>query len=303
MFVMNDMFDCVVIGGGAAGLSATLTLARANRKVLLLDGGAKRNDASSHIHNLLGHDGMERAAFYAQAHAQLEAYDNLYHWDLMAEYVMPKPGGFIIRVEGDEEVEAPTIVLATGLRDVLPGVPGLDALWGTRVLHCAYCHGYEVRGRRIGLYAKPKDIYAMLEANLNISDDIVVFFDEHVPDEAMRATLERLGIAHYSQFVERLDETADGVAVVLEGGERVDVAALFIKPGREQRSGLPDLIGCQRYPSSEIMIDVWGRTSVAGVYAAGDAAGSYAQLASSISSALHAAVAVNIDLNHRLIAG
>lgn len=295
------VFDALVVGGGVAGLAAALTLGRANRYAMLLDGGVPRNAPSKTIHNLLGHDGEDREAFYARAHAEISAYEKLYHWDLNAVRIDPVENGFAAVLETGEEVLARTVIFATGIRDILPDAPGFVELWGSRVLHCAYCHGYELRDGAIGIYAHPRDVFTLLEANYSIARQITVFFEEEAPSPEMMARLTVLGIAYATAPVVGLEAHAQGVDVVLATGARKQVSALFIKPGREQRSPLPEQLGCAFYDTGDIAIDAWGRTHVPGIYAVGDAAGHYAQLASAIASGLHAGVAVNIDLNAAIL--
>lgn len=292
-------FDAVVIGGGIAGLSAALALARANRTVLLLDGGEKRHAASQYMHNLIGYDGVERTQFYAQAHAGLAAYAHLYHWDMQAEEVVRQDDGFVLRLEGGEQAHARAIILATGLYDVLPDVPGMEALWGRRVLHCLYCHGYEVRERPLGFYGKADHVFDFLKSYLHLSRDITVFFDGDEPGPMVAAQLQMLGVKQHRGIITLLQEQGDGLAMTFEDGSSAEVAALFVRPRTEQYSPLAAQLGCAIDAQGAIGTDAWGRTRVAGIYAAGDAAGQLQQLASAQASGLHAAVALNHDLNER----
>ncbi|MBA4275065.1 MAG: thioredoxin reductase [Alphaproteobacteria bacterium] len=290
-------FDVVVVGAGVAGLQATLTLARARRRVLLLDGGPQRHAVSSHMHNMIGADGMERTAFFDAAHATIAQYEEAYHVAGEAVSVVPTEDAFVLTLAGGEEVMCAAVLLTTGLHDVLPEVAGMQALWGTRVLHCAYCHGYEVGGRAIGLYAKPAYVFDLLEANLNLSPDITVFFDDEATDARLVEQAEALGVRVVTTPIAQVTQTADGVGVVLTDGTTCEVAALFVKPVQVQRSSLPQAMGCSINERGFIAADGWGRTSVPWVYAAGDAAGAYAQLASSVAAGLHAAVIINADFN------
>lgn len=294
-----QQFDAVVVGGGVAGLSATLTLARGNRRVLLLDGGAKRHAPAAVMHNLIGYDGAERAEFYERAHADLAAYEHVYHWDMQAVEAVKQEHGFVLTLEGGEQVQARSVILATGLSDMLPDVPGMDAFWGKYVLHCLYCHGYEVRDQPLGFYAKPEYVFDFLKSYTHLSGDITVFFDGADPGPMVAARLQMLGIKYQTGVITLLREQDDGLVVSCENGKNTQVAAMFIRPPSQQRSPLPALLGCFIDGQGVIGTDAWGRTRVAGVYAAGDAAGQLQQLASAIASGLHAAVALSHDLNEQ----
>ncbi len=169
--------------------------------------------------------------------------------------------------------------------------------WGKQVLHCAYCHGYEVRSKPIGQLAKTDYMYDMLEANLSISNNITLLFDgENVPGETL-ARLAVHDIRSRTEFIDKVEEVDGMLEVTFEGGQTQRLAALFVKPERAGHSQLAQQVGCELTQTGEIVTDSWGRASVRNVYAAGDIANAYAQLSSAIASGLHAAVAINIDLN------
>ena len=146
------MFDVVVIGGGPAGLQATLTLARGQRRVALVDGGAPRNQRAVQVHNFVSRDGIPPKDFRAESRRQLEGYGVRLVQGLVRG-VHGEPDGFTVDVDDDTRLEARRIVVALGVRDVLPDWSGLAALWGDTIFQCPYCHGHEVRGTRWAVYA------------------------------------------------------------------------------------------------------------------------------------------------------
>src|SRR3954471_3920349 len=143
-------YDAVVVGGGPAGLQATLTLARVHREVLMVDSGSYRNDPADQMHNVVTHDGTPPADFRAAARKELAAYDTATVRDDAVTSIRPSDGGFLLAL-GDEEVRTRGIVLATGVVDTLPEKPGLAELFGSVVAHCPFCHGHELAGGPIGI--------------------------------------------------------------------------------------------------------------------------------------------------------
>jgi thioredoxin reductase len=148
---MTNTYDAVVVGGGPAGLQATLTLARVHRKVLMIDSGHYRNDPARHMHNVVTHDGAQPAEFRAAARKELAAYDTVTVRDDAATSIAPTEGaGFEVALEA-ERVATRGVVLATGVVDTLPGTPGLSELFGSVVAHCPFCHGHEFAGGHVGI--------------------------------------------------------------------------------------------------------------------------------------------------------
>ena len=145
-----DTYDVVVIGGGPAGLQATLTLARVHRTVLMVDSGTYRNDPAAHMHNVVTHDGTPPAEFRAAARKELAAYDTVTVRDDAVTSVAAEGDGFAVAL-GDEVARARGVVLATGVVDTLPDKPGLDGLFGSVVAHCPFCHGHEFAGHHVGI--------------------------------------------------------------------------------------------------------------------------------------------------------
>lgn len=151
----ETLHDALVIGGGPAGLQAALTLARVHREVVLVDDDRPRNSMSAHMHNVISLDGSPPAEFRAQGRRDLAAYDTVTLLDDAVRSLDRTDDGFLAHTESGAELRARRVVLATGVRDELPDVPGLAELWGTLVHHCPFCHGHELAGGRIGLLAGP----------------------------------------------------------------------------------------------------------------------------------------------------
>lgn len=273
------MLDALVIGGGPAGLQAALTLGRVHRTVLLVDSGEYRNAPAAHLHNLIGSDGMPPADLRAAARRDLAAYDTVRLRDGAVTAVRGEAGAFDVELADGSVETARAIVLATGVRDELPDIPGLADQWGRRVAHCPFCHGHEFAGGRIGILAPDPARLAHLSGLLRpISSDLV-------PVE---------GLA-------RVDEHGDGLRLTLADGGAVDVDGLFatsiVRP-----SPLVSALGLEVGASGAVLLDPFGRTSRAGVYAAGDTAharelpGPMQSIATAIAAGLGAGSTIAADL-------
>jgi thioredoxin reductase len=240
-------YDAVVIGGGPAGLQATLTLARVHRRVLMLDSGSYRNDPADHLHNLLTHDGTPPADFRAAARKDLAAYDTVQVRDSAATRVAVDGTGFRVEI-GAESVTARGVILATGLRDTLPDMAGLDALFGGVVAHCPFCHGHEFAGRPVAVIGAAGHIGQIMGP---VASSVTVLEEE---------------------AIDRVEPSESGARIVLTDGSSADFGGIFVATETQQAAPFADQLGLDLLPSGCVEVDVMGRTSLPGVHAAGDMA-------------------------------
>lgn len=295
MSTAHETFDAVVIGGGAAGLSASLALGRATRRVLLASCGAPRNAPADAAHNVFTRDGTPPAELVRIGREQLGAY-NVVIRDECAVDVRRNGDAFVVKLESSE-VLTRGIILATGVRDVLPDKPGFQELWGKGVLHCPYCHGWEVARRPLGIYARGEDALHFSKLIRGWTDDLTVFTDGD--PELSTTDLERIrsnGIIVRDEPVLRLVGTDELEAVVLQSGEVIPRAALFIRPRQELRSDLPHKLGCAISAQGRVDADSQGRTNVPFVFVAGDMAPGHQSVPTAAATGAMAGAALNIDL-------
>lgn len=273
----NDAYDAIVVGGSFAGLSAALQLARARRRVLVVDAGRPRNRFSQAAHGFLGQDGTPPSAILETARAQLQAYPTA---ELRAgEAVQARTGDGEVEVTlaSGATLRGRRLVLATGVVDELPDVPGLAERWGRTVLHCPYCHGYEVAGRRLGVLATSARIVHQALLLPDWSNDVTLFTNGAVAlDAEQRAALAARGVRVDTRPVDAVVGDApklDGVR--LRDGEVVALDALFTMGRTCMASPLAEQLGCaidEGPVGPVIRTDERKETTVPGVYAAGDAA-------------------------------
>ena len=268
--------DAVVVGGSWAGLSAGMQLARARRRVLVVDAGRPRNRFARASHGFLGQDGRAPADVAADARAQVLAYPTAGLVEGEAEHARRAGDGFEVVLASGETLRAARLVLATGVVDELPEVEGLRERWGVTVLHCPYCHGYEVADRRLGVLATgPASMHqAMLIPDW--SADVTLFTNgAFAPDAEQRAALAARGVRVEERPVRALLGDAprlDGVR--LADGEVVPLDALFTASRTRMASPLAEQLGCaldEGMNGPIVRTDDFKETTVPGVYAAGDA--------------------------------
>lgn len=266
------MFDAIVVGGSYAGQSAALQLARARRKVLVVDGGQRRNRFADHSHGFLTQDGSDPSEIAARARDQLTKYPNVVWRDGVVDGAAGVADGFELQVDG-ETVAARRVVLAMGVRDDLPPVPGLAERWGKAVFHCPYCHGYELNEGRIGvLGVSPLSLHHALMLP-DWGDTTFFLNDAFEPDSTQLAQLEARGVKLERAPVVRVSgERAD---IELADGRIVQLDGLFTATQTSVASPIAGQLGCDFEDGplgAFIRTDVMKATSVPGVFACGDAA-------------------------------
>ncbi|HWK27554.1 MAG TPA: NAD(P)/FAD-dependent oxidoreductase [Solirubrobacter sp.] len=283
-------YDVVIIGGGPAGLAAALTLGRSLRTTILFDGGAPRNAPADAMHNVLGRDGTPPAQLREDARRELAAYPTV---ELRDAAVASVAAGFTVTLASGEAATARRLLLATGVVDELPAIPGFAERWGRTVLHCPYCHGYEQRGKRLAvLGATPHHAFVATLVR-RYGDDVVLLTNGEAPPEIA-------GLQTISTPLAALEGAA---TAVFADGSRLERDALFAGgPARQHASFAADL-GCAFLPDGSVEVDEFGRTSVSGVSAAGDLAhraslpGPMAAVSAATTAGMIAAVALDQELH------
>ncbi|KQQ45330.1 thioredoxin reductase [Duganella sp. Leaf126] len=286
-------FDVIVVGGSYAGLSAATQLARARRRVLVIDTGQRRNRYARHSHGFLGQDGREAAAIAADGRAQLLSYPTVQWREGMAARAARLDDGFRITLNDGRDAGAQALVLATGVVDELPALPGLAERWGASVFHCPYCHGYELMAGRIGVLAVgPLSMHHALM--LPDWGQVTLFLNGAFdPDQEQLAALAARGVAIERTAVARIVGHA---TVELADGRALEMAGLFVMSRTHSASPLAEQLGCamEEGPTGLfVRTDAAKATSVAGVFACGDAARAAGNVALAVADGALAGVAAH----------
>lgn len=292
------IYDVVVVGGGAAGLSAALVLGRARRQVAVIDAGAPRNAPAAHMQGFLSRDGMPPADFLLAGRAEVTEYGVELIDDQVGGITGGIGGGFSVRLAGGRELQARRILVATGVSDELPEIPGARERWGRDLLHCPYCHGWEVRDTPIGVLGTLAGSVQHALLVRQWSDDVVFFAHTYDLTATEHAQLDARGIRIVNGEVARLVVEADRLTgVELLDGRMIARTAIFIRPRNVPHDDGPlNALGCQVDDAGFVTVDATGRTSTPGVWAAGNVVDPRAQVITSAGAGSAAAIAINADL-------
>jgi thioredoxin reductase len=289
-----NVYDVVVVGGGAAGLSAALVLGRARRRVAVVDAGAPRNAPAAHMQGFLSRDGMPPADLLAAGRMEVAGYGV----QLVEDQVVGIEPGFYVRLAGGAVLRGRRILITTGVRDELPGIPGVGERWGRDLLHCPYCHGWEVRDHALGVLGTQPGSVQHAQLVRQWSDDVVFFVHTHALTSSERVQLQSRGIQVVRGEVARLVVEADRLTgVELVDGRVIARTAVFIRSGNPPHAdGLLTGLGCEVDEAGSVTVDATGRTSTFGVWAAGNVVDPRAQVIASAGAGNAAAIAINADL-------
>lgn len=268
------MQDVTIIGGSFAGIAAAMQLARARRRVTVLDTGLNRNRYASHAHNVIGQDGTPPGEFLARAREQVRAYPSVTWVDARAETVSGEPDAFTVKTADGETIESRRLILSYGITDIFPDVPGFSESWGKTVIHCPFCHGYEVSEKPWGLlYSSPMSLHGpVLYANW--TEDISLILDGHAIIDEERHKLEKRGVKIFDGKLASIEHDRGTISgVTLADGTKVPLGALYAHPQNRPSANLHEQLGLDTKPTpTGIMLAVgdMGDTSRPGIYAAGD---------------------------------
>ena len=291
--------DVVIVGAGPAGLSAALMLGRCRRSVLVVDNGKNRNAASHALHGFLTRDGTPPSEFLRLAREELAQYETV---ELRSGEVVAaecQSNAFCITLASGEEVHSRKLLLATGVVDNLPEIPGFAELYGRSVFHCPYCDGWELRDQPLAIYGRGDRGAGVALELTGWSRDLVLCTDG--PSEIDAESLDRLArnrIAVREERVARLEGNGDGILqrIVFATGEPLDRRALFFTTGQYQRSDLLMRLGCEFNDKGTVRTGKYETTHLSGLYVAGDASRAVQWVIVAAAEGAEAAFAINTDL-------
>lgn len=266
------MYDVAIVGGGPAGLQAALTLGRMHRPTVLIDSGRYRNARVERMQNLVTHDGQDPAALRDAGRREIARYGAVEMRTAEVGRIDGTTGAFALSLDDGGEVRARRVILATGVADRLPDIPGLDDLFGTVAAHCPFCHGHEFADRTVALIG-PSDHAPRLAAMLRpIAAETILLAHGAELDPTVQAQLGRLGTRMIAAPVASVQAREDGAEVVFADGTSLAVGGVLVASAWRQAAPFAQQLGLELTPAGAIAVDALGRTSVPGVLAAGDAA-------------------------------
>lgn len=297
---MIQKYDVIIIGGSYAGLSAALALGRAIRKVLVIDSGKPCNRQTPHSHNFLTQDGNTPAAIAAIGKLEVERYPTIEFLKDVVTNVSGENNDFEVFTVSGQTYNARKLIFSTGVKDLMPEIPGFSSCWGISVIHCPYCHGYEYRDQLTGILANGDTAFEMSLMIYNWTKQLTVFTNgkSALTNEQTQKLLERNIQVIEGTFKEIIHLDGFLNSILLTDGSSHILNVLYARPPFEQHSLVPQQIGCEINALGYIQVDEFQKTSIAGIFAAGDNTSKFR----AVSAAVAAGGKAGALINHELVA-
>jgi thioredoxin reductase len=295
---MQSDFEVVIIGGSYSGLAAAMALGRSLRNVLIIDGGKPCNRFTPRSHNFITHDGEVPAVISAKAKAQVLAYPTVQFVEGIVVSAAKTAAGFLITTAAGDIYTAKKLLIATGVKDILPEIKGLADCWGISAIHCPYCHGYEYRHKATGILANGDAAYHYAMLLNNLTDSLSIFTNE--PHNLTIDQLNKLAknnIAIFESEVQAVNHEAGYInEIILADGTQYELSALYVRPANAQQTDIPQTLGCVLNDIGYITTDMMQKTTVAGIYAAGDCCSPMRSVSNAVAQGNMAGAAINMEL-------
>lgn len=288
-------YDVIIVGGSYSGLSAAMALGRAMKSILIIDDGKPCNKQTPYSHNFLTNDGKTPAEITALSRKQVSKYDSVQFLDGWAKSGAKIDGGFEIELGSGEKFNGKKLLFATGIKDIYPEIEGIADCWGISVLHCPYCHGYEVKNEKTGILGNGESGFEFARLISNWTKDLTLYTNgqSRLSDEQMNK-LARHEIKVVEMEIDRFEHVDGNVQHILfKNGEREQIKAVYASSPFEQHSKIPELLGCELTEEGYLKIDIFQETTVKGVYATGDNASKMRTVANAVSMGTAAGISIS----------
>lgn len=268
-----EIYDCIIVGGGPAGLNAAIVLGRSRRKVIVFDINQQRNRSSHGMHNYLTRDGILPLDFLDMAHKELKKYKVQLIHKKVVRAIKNDEDMFEVCEESGKVYLTKKLLIATGLKDTLPNIEGIESLYGKSVFHCPYCDGWEVQDKKIGVYARNKDGSELALALKGWSDHVVLFTDGRnsiKPQQHPKLEVNEIEIVSWP-ILKLEGKNGQLQKVLFKNGKERKLDALFFVNGYTQQCNLAETFGCEVSNKGVVVTNRYQQTKVKGLYVAGDA--------------------------------
>lgn len=294
----KNSFDVIIIGGSYAGLSAAMALGRSLRNVLIIDSGAPCNQQTPHSHNFITQDGETPSAIAEKAKNQVLNYETVNFHNGLAVTGKKITSGFEITTQQGETFQAKKLIFASGIKDKMPDIKGLADCWGISVIHCPYCHGYEFRNQKTGIFINGEKAFHIASLVNNLTDDITLLTsekDSFTPEQLEKLHKHNITI-NEKQITEIEHKNGYITHVVFEDGSKESFTAIYAALPFKQQSDIPKSLGCEHTDSGYIQTDTLQRTTIPGVFACGDNSNPMRAVAQAVFTGNMAGAVVNKEL-------
>jgi thioredoxin reductase len=294
----KSMYDVIIVGGSYAGLSAAMSLGRSLRKVLIIDSGLPCNRQTPHSHNFITHDGEPPKAIADKARVQVLKYDTVTIQHGIAVNAAKNDNGFELATADGATFSARKLLFATGIKDLMPAIPGFAECWGITVIHCPYCHGYEVKQEKTGIMSNGDMAFEFSKLIDNLTKDLTIFTNgKSTLSIEQKEKLQQHKIAVVETEIAGFEHDNGKLKqVLLKDGSAIPLKAMYAKIPFVQHCDIPVQLGCALNDHGYLSVDMLGRTTVPGVYAAGDNTAMMRAVSLAVAGGGMAGAAINKEL-------
>ncbi|WP_069658760.1 NAD(P)/FAD-dependent oxidoreductase [Arcticibacter eurypsychrophilus] len=291
-------FEVIIIGGSYAGLSAAMALGRSLREVLIIDSGLRCNRQTPHSHNFLTQDGEKPGVIAEKARAEVLKYSTIKIIDDLAVSGKKNKNGFVVNTHTGQEFQSKKLIFATGIKDIMPDIKGFAECWGISVVHCPYCHGYELRSQKTAILANGARGLHLASLINNLTNDITILTTckaDFNPEEVSKLSQHKIEIIE-TEFSEIEHENGQIRNVVFNDGSKRSFSVLYAAIPFTQNSDIPLSLGCELTEQGYLKVDNFQATTVKGIYACGDNAAMMRSIANSVYTGNLAGAILNKEL-------
>ena len=296
--IQQTNFEVIIVGGSYSGLSAAMSLGRSLRQVLVIDSGLPYNRQTPHSHNFITQDGELPAVISAKAKLQVDFYKTVQFYNGLAVHANKTAEGFEIKTDSGDVFTSKKVLFATGVKDLLPEIDGLAECWGISVLHCPYCHGYEVKTEKTAIIANGEMAFEYAKLISNWTKDLRLLTNgKSTLTSEQTKILQKHQIEIIEEEIESLEHESGSIKqVVFKNQSIAIVKAIYFRPPFEQHCSLPESLGCELTEQGLIRVDMMQKTTISGVYASGDCVIQARSVAMAVSSGSFAGASINKEL-------
>lgn len=292
-------FEVIIIGGSYSGLSAAMTLGRSLRNVLIIDSDLPCNRQTPHSHNFITQDGVAPSEISRKAKSQVLQYNTVEFIQDKAVKGIKSDSNFYVQTELGKEFEAKKVIFATGIKDLMPEIKGLSDCWGISVVHCPYCHGYEIRNKKTGIIANGETAFHLTPMVRNLTDKLTILTNgkaEFDSEQLSKFSKNNVRIIE-KEITEVEHENGHIKHVVFSDNSKELFEATYAALPFKQHSDIPELLGCELNEQGYIQVDMMGKTTVEGAFACGDNTTRIRSVANAVASGNMAGAIINMELS------
>lgn len=291
-------FDVIIIGGSYSGLSAAMSLGRSLRQILVIDSGLPCNRQTPHSHNFITQDGEKPAVISAKAKLQVELYKTVHFYNGLATKAIKNEAGFEISTESGEIFTSRKVLFATGVKDLIPKINGFAECWGISVLHCPYCHGYEVKNEKTAIIANGETAFDFAKLISNWTKDLRLCTNgKSTLTLEQTKTLQQHNVQIFEEEIYSFEHKNGYIEnIIFKNQGKVAVKAIYARPPFEQHCHLPKDLGCEINEQGLLKVDAMQKTNISGIYASGDCTTQMRSVAIAVSTGSFAGAVINKEL-------